>query len=64
MPRLSRLNMTDAPPPAPVITKSCGDCGLCCKLLGIEAIDKQPGRWCSHYKRVAGCGIYSDRPTA
>ncbi|MFO1013204.1 MAG: YkgJ family cysteine cluster protein [Caulobacteraceae bacterium] len=59
--------MSDATPlqplqPAP--NKSCGDCGLCCKLLGIEAISKEPGKWCAHFRRGSGCGIYSDRPTA
>lgn len=44
--------------------KSCGTCGMCCKLLGIAAIDKAPGRWCGRYKRAAGCSIYADRPAA
>ena len=39
--------------------KTCGDCGLCCKLLGIEAIKKAPGQWCGHFRKgVGGCGIY------
>ena len=29
----------DGPAPA----RNCGDCGLCCKLLGIAEINKQPG---------------------
>jgi hypothetical protein len=44
--------------------KSCGDCSLCCKLMGIAEIDKPPGRWCSHFKRGAGCTVYQDRPGA
>lgn len=45
--------------------KSCGDCGLCCKLLGVEAIDKPSGAWCGHFRKgVGGCGIYADRPQA
>ena len=43
------------------MTRSCGDCGLCCKLLGVAPIDKPAGRWCSHYSR-RGCGIYAQRP--
>ncbi|NEX92118.1 YkgJ family cysteine cluster protein [Caulobacter sp. 17J65-9] len=43
-------------------TKSCGDCSLCCKLLGIASIAKEPGSWCGHYRRGSGCGIYADRP--
>jgi hypothetical protein len=42
--------------------KSCGDCGMCCKLLAIQALDKAPGDWCGHFKK--GCAIYSDRPPA
>ena len=57
--------MTELVPQAPAPNKSCGDCGLCCKLLGIEAINKQPGSWCGHFKRGGGgCGIYADRPAA
>lgn len=42
--------------------KTCGDCGMCCKLLAIQALDKAAGTWCSHFK--AGCSIYADRPPA
>ena len=42
--------------------KSCGDCGMCCKLLAIQALEKEAGDWCGHFKR--GCTIYADRPPA
>lgn len=42
--------------------KTCGDCGMCCKLLAIQALDKAAGTWCSHFK--SGCSIYADRPPA
>jgi len=42
--------------------RSCGSCSLCCKLLGIESIAKEPGRWCQHFKRGTGCGVYESRP--
>jgi hypothetical protein len=42
--------------------KSCGDCSLCCKLLGVDALEKAPGQWCAHFKRGGGCGIYETRP--
>jgi len=45
-------------------TKACGDCSLCCKLLGIAEIDKPAGSWCGHFQRGKGCGIYADRPGA
>ncbi len=41
---------------------SCGECGMCCKLLAIEALDKPAGAWCGHFRR--GCSIYADRPPA
>jgi hypothetical protein len=44
--------------------KTCGDCGLCCKLLGIQALDKPAGSWCPHYQRGVGCGQYELRPDA
>lgn len=45
--------------------KSCGDCGLCCKLLGVAAIDKKTGQWCVQFRKGGGgCGIYADRPQA
>jgi hypothetical protein len=37
---------------------------MCCKLLGIAAIEKPPGRWCASFKRGCGCGIYESRPAA
>lgn len=44
--------------------RTCGDCGMCCKLMGVAAIDKAPHAWCGHYRKGAGCGIYVDRPKA
>ncbi|WP_304164091.1 YkgJ family cysteine cluster protein [Phenylobacterium aquaticum] len=43
-------------------TKSCGDCGLCCKLIGVQAIDKPQFVWCKAYRKGAGCTVYDDRP--
>ncbi len=45
-------------------TRSCGDCGLCCKLLGVEALAKPPHSWCAHFVRGQGCAVYADRPRA
>lgn len=44
--------------------RTCGDCGMCCKLMGVAAIDKAPHAWCGHFRKGAGCGIYADRPKA
>ncbi|CAN5321642.1 hypothetical protein BH10PSE4_BH10PSE4_24620 [soil metagenome] len=46
------------------LARTCGDCGLCCKLMGVQAIDKAPHAWCGHYRKGAGCAIYDTRPTA
>ncbi len=50
------------PGPSLSTAKSCGDCGMCCKLLSISALGKEAGRWCSHFVRGKGCGVYEDRP--
>ena len=44
--------------------KNCGECGMCCKLLTIQSLDKPAGAWCGHFKRAAGCGVYDERPLA
>lgn len=47
--------------------RDCGDCKVCCKLLGVEALDppKPPGQWCTHCRPkdgTKGCAIYDHRP--
>jgi hypothetical protein len=42
--------------------RQCGTCTLCCKLMGIEALDKPLGAWCAHCQPSKGCDIYPDRP--
>jgi len=42
--------------------KSCGTCTLCCKVMGITALKKAKGTWCSHCSPGQGCQIYSERP--
>ena len=44
------------------MTRSCGTCSLCCKVIGIAALDKPAGRWCSHFAKGLGCSIYADAP--
>jgi hypothetical protein len=39
----------------PATAKSCGDCGLCCKLMGVTALEKPAGKWCRHFSKSAGC---------
>lgn len=44
--------------------RQCGDCGLCCKLLAVDEIEKLAHKWCVHFVPGAGCGIYEGRPQA
>ena len=44
--------------------KDCGDCGLCCKLMGVTELAKPSGKWCSHFRRGSGCDAYDVRPTS
>lgn len=43
--------------------KSCGDCGLGCKLMGVTTLDKPVGRWFRHFGKTSGRARYDDRPT-
>jgi hypothetical protein len=42
--------------------RSCGTCTLCCKVLGVLALQKPEGTWCQHCITGRGCGIYETRP--
>ena len=44
--------------------KSCGDCGLCCKLMGVRELEKSAGKWCTHFRRGRGCDAYETRPSS
>jgi len=43
-------------------TRECGECTLCCKLLGVDSIGKEAGVWCCHCGTRGGCAIYDTRP--
>jgi hypothetical protein len=43
--------------------KSCGTCGMCCKLMAIPTLGKPRHSWCPKYVQRQGCGIYADRPS-
>jgi hypothetical protein len=45
-----------------VPSRQCGSCTLCCKLLGIAALEKPRNSWCRHCAPGKGCGIYETRP--
>lgn len=42
--------------------KTCGECTLCCRLMGVPEINKPPGRDCQFCSTPSGCGIYVNRP--
>lgn len=46
--------------------RECGDCTLCCKLMGVPELKKASARWCEHCLRGDdaghGCGVYDERP--
>ena len=48
------------------VSKDCGDCSLCCKTVGIAAMESPAGEWCKmarpEAKGCVGCSIYTDRP--
>lgn len=48
--------------PIRTITRSCGDCTLCCKVLRVVDLAKPAGTWCQHCDAGKGCRIYEDRP--
>jgi len=49
--------------------RSCGGCSLCCKLIAVRELKKEPGVWCVHARpgcriygkpeRPAGCGVFT-----
>ncbi len=40
----------------------CGECSACCKALGVQELNKPPGKPCRHQKGGPGCRIYESRP--
>jgi hypothetical protein len=44
--------------------RQCGECTLCCKLMGVEELDKAGGTYCQHCRVGNGCNIYPTRPSS
>lgn len=44
------------------MTRSCGTCTLCCKVMRVATLHKPPGQWCQHCAASKGCTIYETRP--
>jgi hypothetical protein len=46
------------------MARQCGDCSLCCKILGIPELEKPRNEWCPHVILKRGCQIYDKRPAS
>lgn len=44
--------------------RSCENCTMCCKVLGIPELQKPRGAVCTHCDWDKGCTIYTQRPQA
>ena len=44
------------------MTRACGDCQLCCKIVPVKEIGKPANQRCPHQKFKVGCAIYAKRP--
>ena len=42
--------------------RSCGECTLCCKLMGVPEIPKPSAKWCADCDQGVGCRVYDTRP--
>ena len=47
---------------APPAAKPCGECGMCCKILRINVLEKPAGVWCRHFSKGLGCSIHAGAP--
>jgi hypothetical protein len=45
------------------MTRKCGDCTLCCRLVPVAELHKKGGERCVH-QRFNGCAIYASRPVS
>lgn len=42
------------------MTRACGDCQLCCKLMPVRSVGKGAGERCKHQRHGKGCAVYRD----
>jgi hypothetical protein len=40
------------------MTRKCGDCTLCCKLVPVKELDKPASTRCKHQRQFRGCLVY------
>lgn len=48
--------------PLSCVDEDGNGCGLCCRVMRIQELDKPADVWCEHFKKGKGCGIYASRP--
>ena len=46
----------------PETGRSCGECEVCCVVMGVKEIGKYPAQECMHQMGGKGCSIYTTRP--
>jgi hypothetical protein len=47
------------------MTRECGTCSLCCKLLYVAELNKPIDTWCPHCQPgLSGCAAYQNRPAS
>jgi hypothetical protein len=46
----------------PAVGRQCGTCTACCKVVGVEELNKPQNKWCTHCHIGHGCMIYDTRP--
>ena len=44
----------------PRLSRRCGDCQLCCKLLPVRSLGKGAGERCRHQQHHKGCKVYAN----
>lgn len=44
------------------MSRRCGECTLCCKLLPVPEFDKLAGVRCAHQRSHKGCAVYGHHP--
>ena len=48
---------------SPVLAdRDCRECSLCCRILGVDEIEKPQNVWCRHCDVGRGCKLYDSRP--
>jgi hypothetical protein len=44
------------------VSRQCGDCSLCCKVMAVPELNKPKDTWCEKCTKTKGCSTYETRP--